>query len=302
MGQHTQKINTLIERLLLTTLGIIRLSALLFLSLLLTGCASKAMNNMADGLAMGIANHDDIATVRDSIPAYLLLIDGFILKDPDNKDLLLAGARLYDIYASVFVEDTQRAARLSTKAYGYGRRALCLEYADLCRYDQGAYDDFSREIVKIEADDLPLLYAYATAWVGWIQAHNSDFRAIAELPKVELAFEQIIILDERYERGQAQLYLGVLRTLRPPSLGGKPEEGRAHFEQAIEYSDGRNLYIKVEYARRYARLMFDQALHNRLLNEVLTADPKENGLTLNNMLAQKQARQLLASSATYFED
>jgi len=260
------------------------------------------MRNMTDGLAMGIANHNDVATVRDGTPAYLLLIDGFILKDPDNQDLLLAGARLYDIYATVFVEDAERAARLAAKAHDYGRRALCQEYADVCRYDEGSYDAFSREIVKVEADDLPLLYGYATAWVGWIQANSNDFRAIAELPKVELAFEQIVTLDARYERGQAQLYLGVLRTLRPPSLGGKPEVGRAHFEQAIKYSDGRNLYVKVEYARRYARLMFDQELHDRLLNEVLTANPKENGLTLNNILAQEQAHQLLASSAAYFEE
>jgi len=251
---------------------------------------------------MGIANQNDLATVRDGQPAYLLLIDGFIIQDPDNEDLLLAGARLYDTYASVFVDDVQRAARLSTKAHDYGRRALCQSHPNVCQYEKGAFEDFSREIATVENKNLPQLYGYATAWVGWIQAHSSDFRAVAELPKVELTFERIVTLDERYERGQAQLYLGVLRTLRPPALGGKPEVGRAHFERAIEYSEGRNLYVKVEYARRYARLMFDQELHDRLLNEVLTADPEENGLTLSNMLAQKQARQLLASSAAYFED
>ena len=41
-------------------------------------------------------SRNDLATVRDGEPAYLLMIDGFIIKDPDNTDLLLAGARLYD--------------------------------------------------------------------------------------------------------------------------------------------------------------------------------------------------------------
>ncbi|PCI12823.1 MAG: hypothetical protein COB71_08060 [Thiotrichales bacterium] len=260
------------------------------------------MRSVADSLALGIANQNDLETVRDGEPAYLLLIDGFILNDPDNEDLLLAGARLYDTYAGIFVEDKQRAARLSDKARDYARRALCQPYPTVCRHDKGSYDGFSRAITQVDGDELALLYGYATAWAGWVQAHSHDFRAIAELPKIELAFEQIIKFDPAYERGQAQLYLGVLRTLRPPALGGKPEVGRQHFENAIKYSDGRNLYAKVEFARRYARLIFDQELHDKLLNEVMDAAPEERGLTLNNTLAQQQARQLLDSSAAYFEE
>ncbi len=260
------------------------------------------MRNVADSLSLGIANHNDLETVRDGEPAYLLLIDGFILNDPDNEELLLAGARLYDTYAGIFVEDKQRAARLADKAHDYARRALCQPYPTVCLYDKGSFDNFAQEIIKVKNNKLPLLYGYATAWTGWIQAHSGDFRAIAELPKVELAFEQIIKLDPAYERGQAQLYLAVLRTLRPPALGGKPEIGRKHFENAIKYSNGRNLYAKVEFARRYARLVFDQALHDKLLNEVMDANPKESGLTLSNTLAQQQARQLLDSSAAYFEE
>lgn len=260
------------------------------------------MRNVADSLTLAIANQNDLATVRDGEPAYLLLIDGLILNDPDNEKLLLAGARLYDTYANLFVKEQQRATRLSNKAHDYARRALCQPHPTVCQYDKGAFDNFEREIKKVQVKELPLLYGYATAWVGWIQVRSDDFRAIAELPKVELAFEQIIKLDERYEQGQAQLYLGILRTLRPPALGGKPEVGRKHFENAIEYSDGRNLYAKVEFARRYARLVFDQELHNTLLNEVLDADPEEQGFTLSNTLAQQQARQLLDSAAAYFEE
>jgi len=260
------------------------------------------MRSIADSLSLGIANQNDLEIVRDGEPAYLLLIDGFILNNPDNEDLLLAGAHLYDTYASIFVEDKQRAARLSDKAHNYARRALCQPHPAVCLHDKDSFDDFAREIIKVKNNELPLLYGYATTWAGWIQAHSGDFRAIAELPKVELAFEQIIKFDPAYERGQAQLYLGVLRTLRTPALGGKPEVGRKHFENAIKYSDGQNLYVKVEFARRYARLIFDQELHDKLLNEVMDANPKESGLTLSNTLAQQQARQLLDSSAAYFEE
>ncbi len=61
----------------------------------------------------------------------------------------------------------------------------------------------------------------------------------------------------------------MLNSLRPEAIGGKPEQGRAYFEKAISQSAGHNLYAKTLMAEYYARLMFDQALHDRLLDEVL---------------------------------
>ena len=57
---------------------------------------------------------------------------------------------------------------------------------------------------------------------------------------------------------------------------------------------------KVLYAERYARLLFDRELHDRLLVEVLAADAHSPGLTLSNTLAQEQARLLLESGDEYF--
>ena len=67
-------------------------------------------------------------------------------------------------------------------------------------------------------------------------------------------------------------------------------------------SGGRNLMAKVEMALHYARLVFDRALHDRLLNEVLKADPYEPDLTFSNVLAQQKARRLLNTSTEYFGD
>lgn len=56
----------------------------------------------------------------------------------------------------------------------------------------------------------------------------------------------------------------------------------------------------VEYARGYARLVYDRELHDSLLNRVLVADPRQSGYTLLNTLAQRQAAELLASANDYF--
>jgi hypothetical protein len=111
---------------------------------------------------------------------------------------------------------------------------------------------------------------------------------------------QVVALDERYDYGGGHLYLGVFETLLPPALGGRPEIGREHFERAVSISEGRQLLTKVLYAERYARLVFDRDLHDRLLEEVMAADPMVPGLTLMNVMAQQQAAQLLDSADEYF--
>ena len=96
------------------------------------------------------------------------------------------------------------------------------------------------------------------------------------------------------------MYLGILNTLRPPALGGKPDVARYWFERGIELSEGRDLSIKVEYARSYARMLYDRELFDRLLNEVMAADVEQPDLILFNMLAKQQAEALLAGADDYF--
>ena len=96
------------------------------------------------------------------------------------------------------------------------------------------------------------------------------------------------------------MYMGLLNTLLPKALGGKPEFAQKSFERAIELSKGRNLMVKVHYAERYARLVFDQELHDKLLTEVLNAEVRAHRLTLVNTLAKIKAKELLASGKEYF--
>ena len=162
------------------------------------------------------------------------------------------------------------------------------------------YEEFVASLGVLGKRDVPTFYAFTVSWLIAIKANSSDWGALADLPKVEAALERIVELDESYERGSAHLYLGILQTLRPSSLGGKPEEGRWHFERALALSGGKDLGVKVEYARGYARLLYDRELHDRLLREVLAADPESPGLTLINVLAREQAEELLRSGEDYF--
>lgn len=269
----------------------------------LGGCASvanKASQRLSDSLSAGILDQDDVATARDGIPSWLLLVDGLIQGDPQNEDLLLAGSKLYGAYASGFVDDQDRAKRLSARSFDYARRAACVRKAALCAQIDAPFETFQSEVAKLGVADVPMAYALASAWAGRIQADSDDWKAIADIPKVQALLERVVALDSAYQNGEPYMYLGVLATLRPASLGGKPEEGKADFEKALALSGGKNQMVRVLYAERYARLVFDQPLHDRLLGEVLAADPHAPGLTLVNVLAQQRAKKLLESGKDFF--
>ena len=275
--------------------------ALLSAVLILSACSfGSVVEKMGQNLSLAILNQDDPQTVRDGAPAYLLLIDGLIQNDPENVDLLIGGAQLYGLYASVFVDDAQRASRLSTKALEFGQKAWCEELSKLCGIRKQSYEDFVASLGSLDASDVAILYLYGAVWAGWIRQHRGDWNAVADVPKVEAIMRRVVKLDESYDHGAAHIYLGVLSTLMPPALGGKPEEARRHFERAFELSGYHNLSAEVLLAERYARGIFDRPLHDRILRSVLAADAHAPGFTLMNILAQEQARKLLKSADDYF--
>lgn len=286
--------------------GLSRLFPGLLLSLLVmvsAGCASiisSATGGMAEDLSSAMMNQNDPETVREGAPAYLLMLDALIEGSPNNTDLLLAGARLYGSYASAFVTDETRAKKLAQKSQEYGYRAVCRKLEEVCAAVNKPFDGFVPTLATVTDKDVEVLYGFTAAWAGWIQINSDDYNAIAEIPKVEAAMDKVVKLNTTLDDGFPHVYLGVLDTLLPPSVGGKTQEGKAHFERAIEISEGRNLMAKVMYARSYARLVFDKELHDRLCREVLEADPDVPGLVLSNTLAQEQAEELLAGSDDYF--
>ena len=292
----------------MSRIPLIRLLALAVLATVLSGCASlvsRAGDGLAARLGQAVLDSDDPATVRDGLPAYLLLIDGLVIDDghgdKGKAPLLFAAAELNGAYAGNFTSgDRERARRLATKALSYARRGTCGQDPALCRALDADVTSFETAVAAAPDRDVAGLYALAAAWAGFLQANSEDWGAIADLPKVEALLNRVVAIDPTHARGMARVYLGVLNSLRPEAIGGRPELGRQHFEAAIAQSGGRNLYAKTLLAEYYARLVFDQELHDRLLVEVLAADPREPGFTLMNVLAQERAKALVESGKDYF--
>lgn len=272
-----------------------------FLVFLLSGCSnlvSGVTSQLANDLTDSILNSNDIDTVKEGVPAYLLLVDSFLRSSPDSEDLLIAASNLNGAF-SVLVDDEERVKLLSEKAMTYAEQAACTGKQVLCNARKDDFQAFSERVAGITHHDIAVAYNLGVAWVGWIQANSDDWAAISELGKARALMEKVIELDPAYENGGPHLYMGGMETILPASLGGKPEKGREHFEKAIEIN-GDYLMTKVIFAEQYARLVFDQELHDRLLTEVVEASAETEGMTLTNLVAQERARDLLNTSAEYF--
>jgi len=269
----------------------------------LNGCSffvSKATDDFGKNLSQAILNHNEPETVVEAIPAYLLLLETLIVNEPDNEALLSSAATLYGAYNNMLNDNSNRKKRLSRKALNFALRSACVHDQSLCQLNQLKYQQFETIIQQTESEDMAVLFTLGSAWALWIQSNNTDWNAIAQLAQVKLIMTRVIELDDGYKGGNAHVYLGVLATILPPALGGTPDIGKQHFEAAIRLSEGKNLMVKVIYARQYARMMFDRNLHDKLLNEVLSAKLDQPGLTLTNTLAQQQAQALLDSADDYF--
>ena len=273
------------------------------LGLLNAGCASlmsSAASGMADNLSAAVLNQNDPETVRAGAPAYLLLLDSFLEGSPDDPALLAAAAELYASYGFVFAGEPDRARRMSERARAYSSKAMCKSYSPACQWREIPYEEYASTLSGLSERHADVVYAHAFSSLVWIRLHSDDFNAIARLPHAEALLNRYLEIGDGTSDANAYVYLGILATLLPPAYGGEPEKGRAAFEQAIELSGGRDLSAKVEFARGYARLLYERELHDALLAEVLAADPHQPGYTLTNVLAQESAAELLASADDYF--
>lgn len=276
---------------------------LIFVVLSITACGqliSNAKKEFADDLSATILEFDDPETIKKGVPAYLILISSMIKGDPESPDLLESGAQLYGAYASGFSDNDKSKKALTNRAFNYASRAICIRNTDFCEVKNISYFEFEKRLTSVEKSQAKYLLIFISSWAGDIEANSSDWNAVAELPKVKAGLQHVIEIDETVSNGNAHLYMAVMESLLPPTLGGKPDIAKNHFDRAIEISNGENLMAKVLYAEKYARMLFDRDLHDQLLQQVIDAESGPKEQILINALAKQKAAELLSNAEDYF--
>lgn len=274
------------------------------LCLLLASCSmiiDKQVTKFSNNLSDAITNFEDPETVASALPTLLIVLESAARSDDASGQLKLSAAQMYGAYSGAFVADSERQKVLSQRGFDYAKVGSCKVDKRWCEITEADNEQFNQFIEQLTGKDTATSYAFASAWLNYIQAHSDDWNVVAQLSRAQSLLEVVVKYNEAYDNAGAHLYLAAIATLLPPALGGKPDVGQQHFERAIELTEGKNLVAKVEYARRYARITFDQELHHQLLTEVLEADTQVAGMTLMNAWAKQQAKELLASESDYFD-
>ena len=173
---------------------------------LLGGCAglvSKATDRMATNLGNAVLNQDDPATVRDGLPAYLLLLDGLLEGSPDSPALLASSSRMYSSYAGSFVHDNIRAKRLSKKALDRAWKALCIKPGEVCALKDLGFEEFADAAARLDDGQIEGAYLLGSAWATYIQARRDDWVAIADIPKVDSLLQRVAARRPDIDHGMA---------------------------------------------------------------------------------------------------
>ena len=278
-------------------------ACLVLLGQYLAGCTyvvSNTASSFGENLSSAMLNQDDPEIVRAGMPSYILLLDSFLQGEENNPAILQSAATMYASYGSVFADQPERAKRLTRRGREYAEQAMCLQHAESCGWGDLPYDEFADSLIELDKKLAESLYTYGFAQLAYIRAHADDWNALAKLPQAEAVMTHYIEISGSAARSSAYNYLGILKTIRPPALGGKQQEAMDDFDAAIDGSQGKDLSPKLEMLKGIARMLYDRDLNDRLCEEILVADPYADGFTLTNVMAQQEAATLCATADDYF--
>lgn len=269
-----------------------------------------AINALSGILASGdtaVQRDDDPTLVGQALPFTLKLIDSLLLNQPDDRGLLLAGARGYVLYAYAFVglpaerisrQDIDaarsmrgRARTLFMRAHGYASRALQLDHANI---DAALRDDPQRAVAGVGGKperDVQSLYWTAISLGLAISVSKNDPGLLARLPELEAEVDRALALDEAWGDGalhELAIQLGSVTGIGKAAL-------EKHYQRALALSGGGRASLFLAYAEAVALPDQDRAEFVRLLNRALAVDVDAHpDQRLLNVLAQQQARWLLS--------
>jgi hypothetical protein len=274
----------------------------LFLNCSMQRLTLKVISPVIDNSLAALFEESDLPIAKTAIEADLKLLEGLLKSDPENKKLLFYATQGYTSYALGFVEDENpdRARLLYLRGRDFGLKILNQQRSFQQAF-RGNLDQFSLALKKFKKSDVPALFWTANAWGNWINISMTDPDALADLPKVQAMMQRVIELEPGYFYGGAYLFLGTILMVKPPIMGGNPDEAKVQFDKCFEYSQKKFLLPYVFFARYYAAKMLDEALFDSTIQQILGTSldilPEQR---LPNAIAQKKARLLLEKREELF--
>lgn len=267
----------------------------------------RAAMPLVDGGFTSMQMETDLDFAFLAIPANISLVEGMLIKDPDNEKLHIYAAQAYYGYAFGFVEDgyhhpkdTERASRLYLRCLKHSESVLMENGLDKTIYDT-RLKNLQTTIEKFDKDDVPALFWSASCLAKYIDLNRDKAVNLAQLSKAVLLMQRVLDLDENYYMSSANIFFGVYYGSKSPMLGGNFDLSEQHFAKAAEFNNNKLLIVDLLKAQYLERQRFNRQEFQALLNHIIQADnmlyPEQ---ALINQIAKHKAALLIKKEDEWF--
>jgi len=284
-----------------------RLAVLLGTLTLLTACSMGQMvvrgsQTILDSGIESMNRETDLQLARDAMPANLKLLEGMLLEDPKNTELLIYAAEGFHGYSFGFVEteDPERAKLLYRRCYTHAQQALQLAGIDVDP-ETAAPGAVEAAASKAGKKAVPALFWTAGCLAKWINLSRDNMSLVASLSNTAILMQRVMDLDDEFYYGGPHMFFGVYYGGRSPLLGGDYARAESEFRRAAEINDNKLLIVDLLQAEFLDRQRLDrQAFHNRLTTILAAPDDLYPEMALVNGIAKQKAAILLDYEGDWF--
>lgn len=274
---------------------------------LLSACSMGQMvvrgsQTILDSGAAAMNRETDLQLAGAAIPANLKLVEGMLIEDPDNRELLLFAAEGFYGYSYGFVElqDKARAEALYRRCYDYALRALAL---DGIHIDPHTAAEASLQAATASAGkaSVPALFWAASCMAKGIDLNRDNVASIAGLSNTAVLMQRVMELDSAFYYGGPQLFFGVYYGGQSPMFGGDYARAEQYFQRAAAINNDRLLMVDLLRAEYLHRQQLDRtAFHQRLTAILAAPDDLYPEMALVNAISKQRAAYLLTLEDEWF--
>ena len=280
----------------------------LFLAILLLalhGCAflekqaTRASESLLDSEYEAFLSEEDPLLAKEASAGNLKLIDGLLLKDPDNKKLQVLSSQALFSYSFGYVEGSDDARAAHFYLRGLERASQSLGGKDVfLNLDIAEFQKKCEKEISISFENY---FWSAINLAAWVNLNKSDLSALNNREKIEIVAQAVISQNETYYYGGGDMLLGLYYSIQSKALGGDPSKGAGYFEKCLKINHRKFLPALFFYAKYYAVTVQDKKLFESLLSEIkafnLNSFPEQR---LANTITQEKAALLLKKEEDYF--
>jgi predicted anti-sigma-YlaC factor YlaD len=242
-------------------------------------------------------------------------MESLLAESPSHKGLLFAASSGFAQYSFAFVQQEaeeieghdvakamemrQRARKLYLRSRDYALRGLETAHPG---FTNALRADTAGALKRLTKPDVPLAYWAAAAWAGAIAIVKDNTDLIADLPIVQALMDRALALNEAYDYGAIHSFLISYEMSRPVVESERLSHARAHFNRAVQLTQGHQAGPYVNLAESVSVSQQDRAEFELLLSRALAIDVNARPeWRLANLLMQRRARWLLAQEDDLIE-